>query len=111
MSEEYDESITDKLISVYELAKIDEFLDDEEVKDTIVEIAKLIAKPKIPPNVAVPMMIKLQGYAFNFKEKGKYYMYIGKGEPNASVKKNYYLSFADEIDKLVGVLKFIMKTY
>jgi hypothetical protein len=108
---EYDESVTDKVLTVYELAKIGDFLDDEDVRSVLVKVVKIIQKPEVPANKAAPMMLKLQALAFEFKAKGKYYMLQGKGEKDASIKKNHYLSLADEIDKLVSVLKYITKVY
>ncbi len=113
MSEEYEDGdqLADKAIAVYEMTKIADFLDDEDVRWTVVTVTKMIANPRIPSKTAVDLLLKLQALSFKFQEQGKYYMFIGKGETNASIKKNYYLSLSKEVADLVAVLKIIVKTY
>lgn len=108
---EYDESVTDKILSVYELVEIGDFLDDDDVRKTLVKVVNIVQDPKMSSDRATALMVRLQALAFKFKMQGKHYMFKGKKGPEESMKKNYYLSLAEETDKLVSVLKYIIKVY
>ncbi|AWN04451.1 hypothetical protein PBI_GRAYSON_108 [Rhodococcus phage Grayson] len=99
------------IVAIDELIQVEEMLDNADVSWTLSKIAHIVTKPDIPSERAIPLMLKLQALAMQFKIKSKYYMYEGKTEKNANVKKNYYMTLADEIDKLVSVLKYITKIY
>lgn len=103
------------------LSEVAKFLEDDEVMETLEYVVKLIAKPDVGADKAAPLIVKLQAYAFDFKMKAKYYMFIGKhkdvrwdeedGKPVKGERKNYYLSLSEEIDKLVAALKFVARSY
>ena len=99
------------LQGVFEVNKIAEKLDDPDVNETLGYVIKLIAKPDIPASVATPLITKLQALSFEFKMKGKYYMLIGKGEPDAMMKKNMYISLSEETQELVQALKYTTRNY
>ena len=117
--DDFDEDVTDDetmeqerlLRGVLEVHKVSEKLDDEGVNETLAYVIKLIAKPDIPAAIAIPLITKLQALSFQFKMQGKYYMLVGKGEPDASIKKNLYLSMSEETAELVQALKYTTRTY
>lgn len=103
--------LADQIILVHELASLNDALNDPDVEWTLNKVIKLIAKPDIPAKVAMILIVKLQGMAFKFKVQGKFYMFRGKSQPNAAEKKNYYMTLADETEKLVQALKYVTKAY
>lgn len=102
-----------KLSGVAELIGVNNFLKDSDVLQTLEYVVKLIAKPEIPADKAIPLITKLQALSFQFKMQGKYYMFIGKakGEDYHNEKKNYFLSLAEETEKLVQALKYTTRNY
>lgn len=110
MSEFDGDAIADSIISVYELSQIADYLNDEDVRWALMKVTKIIANPQIPSDRVAPLMLKFQALSYQFEEQGKYYMFKGKGEPEARDKKNYYLSIAKQTADLVAVLKYIAKT-
>lgn len=114
MSDDYQPEgyeIDENLSKVAELTSIENFLEDDEVINTLTYVVRLIAKPDVPARVAIPLITKLQALSFQFKMQGKYYMLIGKGEDDAAAKKNFYLSLSEETEKLVQALKYTTKNY
>ena len=111
MSEDEGYELDEKLSNVAELVGVAGFLNDEIVIETLTYVVKLIAKPDIEAKVATPLITKLQAISFQFKMQAKYYMFIGKGDENAQQKKNYYISLAEETEKLVQALKYTTKVY
>ena len=107
MANEHD--VPEKIITVYELNKINEELEDPEVTEVLVRLSKIIAKPNIPLNHALPLIVELEGYAFSFQLKSKYYMLIGKSQPNSAMKKNLYATLAKSTADLVAAVKYVTK--
>lgn len=106
---EDEDDVSEKILSVYELVQISDFLDDDDVRNTLLTVVKIIAKPDIPLSLVGKLILRLQAYAMEFKMKARHYMFKGKGEPDARDKKNYYMSLAEETDKLVAALKIVAK--
>lgn len=103
---------TERLLKgVVEVDKISQKLDSEDVTQTLAMVIKLVARPDVPASVAIPMITKLQALSFQFKLQAKYYMLVGKGDEDASLKKNLYMSLAEETEKLVQALKYTTRTY
>lgn len=109
--DEVDYDLVDRLSKVSELNGISVFLKDPNVDFTLNKVVHIIAKPDIPAKVVTPLLNKLQGISFAFKVKAKFYMLIGKSQPDATVKKNLYMTLADETDKLVQALKYTTRNY
>lgn len=108
----------DRLLgSVVEVSKLSEFLDTEDVDQTLAMTLSLIGRPDIPASVATPMITKLQALSFKFKMQAKYYMTLGSVEGNSDIKKNntykknLYMSLAEETEKLVQALKYTTRNY
>lgn len=99
------EEVEDYLNSSEKMLAVGNFLDDEHAKYALGMIRKLIQKPDIPSEVAHPTIIQLQSIAAQSKMLAKYYMTIGKSEPDSAHHKNLYFSLAEELDKLVMALK------
>jgi len=102
----------DKLISsITEVSKIAEELDNEQVNQALAWIILIMTKPDVPANRATPIINFLQASSGVFKMQAKYFMLLGKGEHNAAVKKNLYMSLSEETEKLVQALKYTTRVY
>lgn len=93
----------EKISDLYEIA---EFMDDPELTTALEFIAKIIAKPDIPPYAAAVEIVRLQGIAAKMQMKATYMANVDKSN---RAKKNQYFTAASEIDKVVAALKFILK--
>lgn len=102
----------DRLLkSITELSKISEELDDPKVSEALSWIILIMTKPDVPANRATPIINFLQASSAAFQMQAKYYMLLGKGEHNAAVKKNLYLSLSSETSDLVAALKYTTRVY
>lgn len=104
-----DEDLFEGIQLSYELNKINETLEDPEVTRALMLLARLMVKPNVSVGAAIPLIVQLQVYSSEFHLRFKYYMSKGKGEEDAVVKKNYYASLSEAIEKVVSALKYIPK--
>ncbi len=109
--ESKEENLDKKVIEVYELNNISEFLKDDDVTRALALVVKLISKPEIPVKSATPLILKFSALSLKCRMQAKNYMLIDKTAENASQKKNLYLTFADALDEVVNSLKYITKMY
>ena len=54
-------------------------------------------------------VVQCDALATAYALKAKYYMTIGKDEPNANVKKNFYMTMREEFHKLADSLKYLVR--
>jgi len=108
---EYDEKIDEKIADVYELNQISEYLQDPRVTNVLMRVTMIIAKPNISVKTATRLIAQISALSFEFQLKAKYYMLVGKNEPNASVKKNLYATLSQQCELLAQALKYSTKTY
>lgn len=94
-----------------ELAAIVEKLDNEDVTQTIALMLRLVVNPEIPASVATPYIVKLEGMAGEFKLLGKYFMFMGKGEPDARIKKEMYMTLSERCEGLAAALKYVARVH
>lgn len=105
-----DKDIFDGIALSYEANKINEALQDERVTRALMMVAKLIVKPHVPMSAVGPWIVELQALSMEFHLRFKYYMGQGASEPDAKLKKNYYATLSESIEKVVSALKYIPKT-
>jgi hypothetical protein len=101
------------LSAIQDLVDLNDFMQDEDFGRAMDLALKVIAKPKMPPAVALEAMAKMQGYAFKFRMMGQAYMTIKKG-PGGSPennKKNVYFSVSEQCHELAQTLKYLAKEY
>ena len=97
------ETTVDLLNTVNEFNEISEFMQDEELTQALVLIAKLMAKPDVPASVAAELIVKLQSYSAKFAMLASWYTNVKKDE---KAKKNIYYSAKEATDRLVDALKY-----
>ena len=102
------ENTIDILNSVNDFNELSEYMQDEEITQTLVAIAKLIAKPDIPPDKAARLIVQIQAYSAKFAMLASFYANVKKDDRS---KKNVYYSAREALDKLVDALKYTVRTY
>lgn len=89
-----------------DLANIAEYMDDDDLTEALVMIAKLILKPNIPIQVATIEIVRLQAIAAKMSFKATWMTNVDKGD---RAKKNIYYTAASSINDLVSALKYITR--
>jgi hypothetical protein len=88
------------------LSEIADYMEDEELTQALVTIAKLILKPDIPINVATLEIVRLQAIAAKMSFRATWMANVDKGD---RAKKNIYFTAASAISDLVAALKYITR--
>ena len=88
------------------LSEIADFMEDDELREALVMIAKLIIKPDIPLQVATIEIVRLQAIAAKMSFKATWLTNVDKGD---RAKKNIYYTAATAINDLVAALKYITR--
>jgi hypothetical protein len=88
------------------LSDIAEFMQDDELEQALVMIAKLIVKPDIPLNIATIEIVRLQAIAAKMAFKATWMTNVDKSD---RAKKNIYYTAAESISELVAALKYITR--
>ena len=88
------------------LAEIADYMQDEELTQTLALVAKLISKPDVPASVGVELIVKLQAYSAKFAMLASWYTNVKKDE---RAKKNIYYSAKEATDRLVDALKYAVR--
>lgn len=94
------------LTMVNGLAEIADYMNDDELTEALVFIAKLILKPDIPAQVATIEIVRLQAIAAKMAFKATWMVNVDKGD---RAKKNIYFTAAEAINDLVAALKYIIR--
>lgn len=101
----------EQIDKITEFNDIHEFMNDEDLDETLNIIIKLMMKPDVPPASATILMTKLQAMSAKFAALATWYTTVAKG-PSGSInhtKKNVYYTMADQCDKLAGALKYVAR--
>ncbi len=88
------------------LSEISDFMEDDELTEALVMVAKLIIKPDIPLQVATVEIVRLQAIAAKMSFKATWLTNVDKGD---RAKKNIYYTAATAINDLVAALKYITR--
>lgn len=102
------DNTVDLLNSINQFNEISEFMQDEELTNALVAVAKLIANPDIPPAKATLLIVQLQAYSTKFAMLASWYSHVKKDE---RAKKNIYYSAKDTTERLVDALKYAVRTF
>lgn len=88
------------------LSEISDFMEDDELTEALVMVAKLIIKPDIPLQVATVEIVRLQAIAAKMSFRATWLTNVDKGD---RAKKNIYYTAATAINDLVAALKYITR--
>ena len=100
------ETTVELLNKVNGFSEIAEYMQDEELTNTLALVAKLISKPDVPAAVGVELIVKLQAYSAKFAMLASWYTNVKKDE---RAKKNIYYSAKESTDRLVDALKYVIR--
>ena len=100
------ETTVELLNKVNGFNEIAEYMQDEELTNTLALVAKLISKPDVPTAVGVELIVKLQAYSAKFAMLASWYTNVKKDE---RAKKNIYYSAKESTDRLVDALKYVIR--
>lgn len=100
------ETTVELLNKVNGFNEIAEYMQDEELTNTLALVAKLISKPDVPAAVGVELIVKLQAYSAKFAMLASWYTNVKKDE---RAKKNIYYSAKESTDRLVDALKYVVR--
>lgn len=103
--------VLDYLSSLQDLVDLHEFMADDDLGEAMNLAVKCIAKPDMPPAVARHALLKMQGFAFQFRMQAATYTYIHKGKAGTeeNVKKNIYFAAAEQCHELAQTLKYLVR--
>lgn len=102
-------STIDLLNSVSEFNDISDYMQDDELTEALVKIAKIIAKPDVPPAAAASLVVQLQAFSAKFGMLGSFYANTKKS-PADRARKNIYYTATERVDKLVDALKYLARS-
>lgn len=92
---------------INDLYKISEYMEDEQLTKSLEFITKLIFKPDIPLNVASVEIVRMQAIAAKMALQASWLTNVDKSD---RAKKNLYYTTAEELDKIVAALKYLIRT-
>lgn len=101
------------LSNLQDLRDLHDFMDNDDLGEAMNLAVKCIAKPDMPPSVARTALLKMQGYAFQFRMQAAAYTYIHKGKAGTdeNVKKNIYFAASEQCHELAQTLKYLVKEH
>lgn len=103
------EDLMDLLEEIQEINAVSKFMEDENIDQVLAQCVKIVAKPDIPPQVASVLIVKMSAMCMLFRVKAKNYMILEKDAPNASQKKNFYMTVSDSLQELINSLKYVTR--
>lgn len=89
-----------------ELQTLNEYVDDSDLTEALDVLLKLIEKPDVPAQVAVPLIVKLQAISGKLRLMAAVETHIYKTD---RARKNLLYSTTDVIDNLVAALKYLVR--
>lgn len=105
------ESPLEHISKIHDLMELDVFMDSPEFTEAVELALKCIAKPNIPPAIARTALMKMQGFAFQFRMQAATYTYLKKGRAGTdeNTKKNVYFAISEQCHELAQTLKYFVK--
>ena len=91
---------------VAEFTEISEFMDDDQLTETLGLVVKLMLNPDVPPAKATLLIVQLESYAAKFAMLASYYTNVKKDD---RAKKNLYFSAKEATQRLCDSMKYAAK--
>lgn len=98
--------MTTTLEQVNDLYEIAEYMNDPELTTALEFIAKVIFKPDIPPQVAIPELVRLQAIQMKLSLRASWLTNVDKSD---RAKKNLYYTAAESLQQFCQTLKYVVK--
>lgn len=102
-----------ELISeITELNDIHLYFKDKDIDEAMASIIKMIARPNIPPQVAAPLVVKLQALSSKMALQAKYWMLydVDETKEERSRRKNSLMTLSAELEKLSNAVKYLVRS-
>lgn len=106
---EEEKSLAELVNDITEFNDLKQQLQDHDVDQAMEIVVKLVTKPNVPPQVAAPLVVQVQALSTKFAFKAKHYMIYNKEGEEAKNKKNTFMTFSAELEKLANALKYLAK--
>jgi hypothetical protein len=100
------DAISDIQDAIDYMTELDVFIDDEEFMEVMNLAVKLVAKPNVPHDKLIALVVQLEAYALVFRTKFVAFQSFKKGEIHSTHKKNMYKEIYTGLDNLVAALKY-----
>ncbi len=94
--------VLDYVSEVDELFEIHKFMEDENVDTALALVVKLTQNPEVTHTLMGQIVTKLQSLSAEMQLKAKYYTRL---DTTQAVKKDFYYTLADVLDKLAAAVK------
>jgi len=94
------------LEQVNDLYEIAEYMGDPELTQALEFIAKVILKPDIPVQVAIPELVRLQAIQMKLSLRATWLANVDKSD---RAKKNLYYTAAESLQQFCQTLKYVVK--
>ena len=98
--------MTTTLEQVNDLYEISEYMNDPELTQALEFIAKVIFKPDVPPQVAIPELVRLQAIQMKLSLRATWLANVDKSD---RAKKNLYYTAAESLQQFCQTLKYVVK--
>jgi uncharacterized lipoprotein YddW (UPF0748 family) len=98
--------MTTTLEQVNDLYEIAEYMNDPELTQALEFIAKVIFKPDVPPQVAIPELVRLQAIQMKLSLRATWLANVDKSD---RAKKNLYYTAAESLQQFCQTLKYVVK--
>lgn len=102
------DNVLEAISEISEFNELSDFLNDEDLDETLGLVIKLIAKPNVDPPAAKLLIVKLQALSAKYGILAVTYTTILRdkaGTPN-NHKKNIYYSLSETLNKLTDAVKY-----
>jgi len=105
------EDIDQTILDVDRLKSVAEFLDNDQITESLVWVVRLITNPNVSAKTAYRLIVQFSALSLSCQMQAKDYMVVRKDAPNARQNKELLLTFAKALDELVNALKYVTKAY
>ena len=103
------EQISD-IMDYKEFQEINDFMDDPNVEKGLLKLTSILSKPEINPSHVSRHVVECEALSVAYGLKARYYMQMGKDQPNSKEKKAYYMAMKEYFHNLAASLKYVVKT-
>lgn len=104
--------VFDHLSGIMELQELNDFVEDEHVERALLKLTSILARPEINTANIARHVVECDALATMFALKAKYYMTIGKDDPDTKTardRKNFYMTMREEFHMLSNSLKIMVR--
>lgn len=102
-------NVFEQMSDIMELGEVNDFMDDPHVEKALLKLTSILGKQDINPIHVAKHVVECEALSALFAVKAKYYMSIGKDQPNYREKKGFYFTLHEAFHELAASLKYLAK--